>query len=429
MDGCFHSETHGMLQRLAKTGVAGLMHWTGADTLIGALNGSRHEPLIIGYHSVVEDFAAGAEGYMPSMLISQRMLERQLDWIGRRYRFISLDELGMQLESGIPFEKPVAAVTFDDGYRDFYDHAFPLLLRKGIPAAVFVVTDLLGTSRLLIYDKLYLLLVRAFTTRRFGLFDPFHFLLGLGIRLPDVTRMCQPGDPHAVMRALYTVLPQTLLYRVVDALEADSKMDESTLRERHTLSWAMLSEMHRAGVVIGSHTKTHALLPNENWQAALEQTLGSKQDLERKLGITIRHFAYPNGSFNTFSVPVVANAGYHFAYTTCSHRDLHAPLLTIPRKLLWERSCMDAFERFSPSIMSCLVHGVFDFTAPCAQDHRSPGMVPPMPDKGSRKERDGSPAKATPRSTVSDSLHAARPQPTPTLTHSLTERDDHGIDL
>lgn len=416
MDGRFHSETHDMLQRLAKTGVAGLMRWTGADRLIGALNGPPHAPLIIGYHSVVEDFAGGAEGYMPSMLISRRMLERQLDWLGRRYRFISLDDLGTRLESGLPFERPVAAVTFDDGYRDFYEQAFPLLKRKGIPAAVFVVTDLLGTSRLLIYDKLYLLLVRAFSTRRFGSLDLFHFLLGLGIRLPDIARMCQPGDPHAVMRALYTVLPQALLHRVVNALEADFEMEESTLRERHTLSWAMLSEMHRAGVVIGSHTKTHALLPNEDWQNALEQTLGSKQGLERKLGITIRHFAYPNGSFDASSVRAVANAGYRFAYTTCSHRDPHDPLLTIPRKLLWERSCMDAFERFSPSIMSCLVRGLFDFAAPCAQDHRSPGTVSPMLGTDSR-------------SVLSENLHATRPQPAPTLTHSLTERDNHGIDL
>lgn len=419
-----------MFHRLAKTGVSGLMHWTGADKFIGALNGSQHAPLIVGYHSVVEDFAVGAESYMPSMLISRQTLEQQLDWLGRRYRFISLDELDARFESGIPFEKPVAAVTFDDGYRDFYDLAFPLLKQKGIPAAVFVVTDLLGTSRLLIYDKLYLLLVHAVSARHVGSFDLFHILLSLGIRLPDIERMRQPAwNPHAVMRVLYTVLPQAILHRIVDALEVDSEIEESVLRAHHVMSWAMLDEMHRAGVVIGSHTKTHALLPNEDWQNALEQTRGSKQDLERKLGITIRHFAYPNGSFNASSVRAVADAGYRFAYTTCSHRSPQGPLLTIPRKLLWERSCMNAFERFSPSIMSCLVHGVFDFAAPCAQDHRSPGMMPLMPGKDSRKERDGSPAKATLRFTVSESLRAARPQPAPTLTHSLTERDTHGIDL
>src|ERR1019366_4751846 len=103
---------------------------------------------------------------IPSMLVSRRMLERHLDWLGRRFRFISLDELGARLEAKDGREDPVAAITFDDGYRDFYDHALPLLKRKGIPAAVFVVTDLVGTRRVQAHDKLYLLLARRYQATR-----------------------------------------------------------------------------------------------------------------------------------------------------------------------------------------------------------------------------------------------------------------------
>ena len=75
-----------MLRRLAKTGIACASHWTGADKLIGVLNGSRTMPLVLGYHRVVEDYVASGEDYMQAMLISRRMLERQLDWIGRHFR-------------------------------------------------------------------------------------------------------------------------------------------------------------------------------------------------------------------------------------------------------------------------------------------------------------------------------------------------------
>ena len=61
--------------------------------------------------------------------------------------FVSLDELGQRLSEGRRDDRPLAAVTFDDGYRDVYENAFPMLVRKGIPAAVFVVTKLIGTSR------------------------------------------------------------------------------------------------------------------------------------------------------------------------------------------------------------------------------------------------------------------------------------------
>lgn len=362
-----------MLRRLAKTGAACALYWTGADRFIGALRGSRYMPLIIGYHGVVEDFAASAAGYMPSMLISREMLERQLDWLGRRYRFVSLDELGAQLESGMPFEKPVVAITFDDGYRNVYDHAFPLLQRKGIPSAVFVVTDLIGTSRLQVYDKLYLLIARAFSTWRSAPQELVSRLQSLGIELPAMEQLrSQGGDPYAAMRSLLTALPQTELHRIMRAIETDIEIREGELREHHALNWDMVAEMHRAGMIIGSHTETHALLTNEPWQGMLDQTGSSKQVLENRLGITVQHFAYPNGSFDAAVVHAVAQAGYRFAYTTCPHRDSRYPLLTIPRVFPWERSCINALERFSPSIMSGLLNGVFDFADGCQANHGWP---------------------------------------------------------
>jgi len=362
-----------VLRRLTKTGIACALHWTGANKLIGVLNGSRNMPLVLGYHRVVEDYAASADHYMPAMLISRRTLERHLDWLGQRYRFLSLDELGARLESGEPFDKPVAAITFDDGYRDVYDHAFPLLTRKGIPSAVFVVTDLIGTSRLQSYDKLYLLLDRAFSLWRSVPCDLARWLHGLGIRLPrlglDEVKQVRhlARDPYTAMRVLFTALPQAELDRVIEALETEVEIDESALKELHACGWDMLGEMHRAGVTIGSHTQTHALLTNEHWHKVLDETAGSRQVLERKLGITIKHFAYPNGSFTDAAVRAVAVSGYRLAYTTCLHRNLVYPLLTIPRKFLWENSCMDALGYFSPSILSCQAHRVFDAFVPCDQ--------------------------------------------------------------
>src|SRR2546427_5044118 len=112
-----------MLRRLARTGIACALYWSGADELIGVLSCSRNMPLVIGYHRVVEDFSASAESYMPPMLISRRTLEHHLDLLGRCCRFLSLDELGERLESGEPFVKPVVVITIDDGYRDVYVHA------------------------------------------------------------------------------------------------------------------------------------------------------------------------------------------------------------------------------------------------------------------------------------------------------------------
>src|SRR5262245_56158141 len=123
-------------------------------------------PFIVCYHRVVEDFNRSSRYTIPSMLISTRMLEQHLDWLAKRFSIVSLDELSLRCER-LNSSKPVAAITFDDGYSDVYHNAFPLLRRKAIPFAVFVVTDLVGTGRPQIFDRLYFLL-RAVRCRGIG---------------------------------------------------------------------------------------------------------------------------------------------------------------------------------------------------------------------------------------------------------------------
>src|SRR6187549_1025457 len=70
--------------------------------LTEALARGPERPLILGYHRIVEDFAAKAKDEMPSMLTSAEMFERHLDLVGRHFRFVTLDEIGEHLTSGEP---------------------------------------------------------------------------------------------------------------------------------------------------------------------------------------------------------------------------------------------------------------------------------------------------------------------------------------
>jgi peptidoglycan/xylan/chitin deacetylase (PgdA/CDA1 family) len=334
-----------MIRSWLKTGAARVMSRTGLDNLVGSMSGANGFPLVINYHRVVEDFASSAENSIHSMLVSRTMLEQHLDWLGRRYRFISLDELGARLEAREGREDPVVAITFDDGYRDFYDLALPLLRRKGIPAAVFVVTDLVGTNRMQIHDKLHLLLARQ-TEPDSGTLTPFQ-----------------------ATRALLESLPQAEIQKVIQALEPEVPIAEDTLRPFYSLTWEMLDEMSRAGITIGSHTRTHVLMTHESRQRVIAEVAESRKEIEGRLGTIVQHFAYPGGLFNTAVVEAVAEAGYRFGYTTCTHRDAGFPLLTLPRILLWENSCLDSHGQFSGSILSCQIRHAFDLVSGCRQRH------------------------------------------------------------
>lgn len=325
-------------------------------------------PLVVGYHSVVEDVRAHVGRAIAPNLISLEMLERQLEWIGRRYRFMTLDDLGTQLERGEPFDRPSAAVTFDDGYVGVYHHALPLLKRMGIPAGAFIVTELTGRSDLQLYDKVYLLLEKVlpllgYSERRFRqLLQTKNISLGnpIGGRRLDAFR---------TMRWLLNTHTQSGLRRVVEALETVSHIQDRDYPDLQMMDWEMVRAMDTCGFTIGSHTQTHVLLTEESVERAIDQTTGSMATLKERLRRPIKHFAYPDGRFNAAVVSAVAQAGYCYGYGTCLRRDPRHPNLTIPRTLLWERSCVDTGGRFSPSLMQCQAYRLYDLWAPCEHHH------------------------------------------------------------
>jgi peptidoglycan/xylan/chitin deacetylase (PgdA/CDA1 family) len=362
-----------MFRNVIKSGTAWALERTNGHHWIATLTGSAKAPAVIGYHRVVERYTPDGWNAIPAMCISRQMLERHLDWIGRRFRFISLEELGARMQWGGRFDAPVAVVTFDDGYRDVYENAFPLLKKKGIPAAMFVCPGLVGTRRLLPHDELYLLLARAFARWKAEGRTLPRFLLNHGVWLPGLDRMPRVvSDPFPAMQFLLNGLPQSELYRVIRALQREVELEEEALEPLRLMDWDMVLEMHRAGMTIGSHTHTHALLPNESRQRMEEETAGSRVELERHLGAPVRHFAYPCGRFDKAAIDAIADAGYRYAFTTCLHHDQNYPLLTISRKLLWENSCLDSRGVFSAPILSCQLKWVYDLVVRCQQNHGCP---------------------------------------------------------
>ena len=360
------------LRSLAKTAAAELMARSGAFRLWRPRSEAEGAPLVLGYHRVVEDTTG--DGSIPAMLVTSAMLERQLEWVGRHYRYVSLDELLRSLQSSGP-PGPLAAVTFDDGYADVYHHAFPLLRRMGIPAAVFVVSDLVGRARLQTHDRLFLAIARLLARADGG--DCLLWRLsGLGLLPPppEVMSRAASADVVTVLRALRLALTTSALESLSVTLAADAGIEEADFPELLPLTWEQVLEMAEAGITIGSHARTHALLTQEGSERVRDELRSSREVLEARLGRPVRHFAYPDGRFDARVVDEVAAAGYGAAYTTCHHRDPRHPLLTVPRRLLWENSCRDGSGRFSAAVMACQVGGMFDLLGRCRQDHGQPDL-------------------------------------------------------
>jgi peptidoglycan/xylan/chitin deacetylase (PgdA/CDA1 family) len=328
-----------------------------------------YRPLVVGYHRIVKDFAAEAKAEMPSMLTSLDMFEQHVECLGTHFRFMSLDDIGRQLSEGEPFDEPVAAITFDDGYRDVYELALPLLERKGIPAAMFVVTDLVGRPAWQIHDKLYHLVAKAYRCWDDPCSKLATLLTDLGLPAHDLTRRAAMATPMLAVSTLLPGLPQSDIRRLMTGLERS--VGNGFHNIPLTVTWEMLADMKRRGFTIGSHTRSHVSLPVESAGRATAEIEESKADLEARLGLRIDHFAYPGGHFNASVVDAVARAGYRFAYTACSHDEPRHPLLTIQRLLLWEGSSVNGEGEFTPDILSCQAHHLWPPAWKCERVHQA----------------------------------------------------------
>jgi peptidoglycan/xylan/chitin deacetylase (PgdA/CDA1 family) len=94
-----------------------------------------------------------------------------------------------------------------------------------------------------------------------------------------------------------------------------------------SISWDQLAEMRDAGVDIEGHTVSHSSLnarkgkTDEQYLAWLKsEIVGSKEMLEKNLGIQIKAFAYPYGLHNQTVRDVVKEAGYEAAFTVWGRR-------------------------------------------------------------------------------------------------------------
>lgn len=204
-----------------------------------------------------------------------------LDHLAESYSVVGLGEVAAarRTEGGLP-PRPVA-LTFDDGHRSVYEHAFPQLRARGWSATVFVVAGLVGTD------------------------EPFWWeeaarLLPAGASVPGV-----PRDPAAVVRLLKS-LPDHRRREVL----AELRDSADTAVRQPQLTWSEVAEMAEGGLAIGNHTLSHPCLTRCREQMVRRELARAHDLLAERLGEPPRTVAYPNGDVDGRVRGVVRDLGY-----------------------------------------------------------------------------------------------------------------------
>lgn len=277
--------------------------------LLGLLErlGRRAGLLVVNYHRVCEPHGTAFDRGVVDATAED--LSRQVSWLREHFRMATLEEAQDLVDRPAWLREPTALVTFDDGYRDNHDVAFPILRRAGVPAAFFLATAFVGTRLLPWWDRIAELARRCAGRT-----------LSLGYPRPTQVRV--EGDGEGAIRELLrlykdpaTAEPARLLSDLERAAGAPLREQSD---ERLFLDWTEAREMLAAGMSFGSHTHTHGLLARMSAAEQREELSRSRELIRRNLGIACTALAYPVGSpaaFSSATREALTATGYRTAFS------------------------------------------------------------------------------------------------------------------
>lgn len=253
-----------------RSGATTLVRWGGGRVLT-----------ILTYHRVLPLPAAAAYAY-PGMVLPRDTFEHQVAHLARRYHVLPFEESLRGLADGTLPERAVV-LTFDDGYRDNYDYALPILRRYGVPATFFLVAGAIEKRERLWWDEVAAL---------------------------------EPDSAPALVSRLNGAPRKERLAWLARARDRRGSSAED--RDGLMMRWDEVREILDAGMTIGSHTYSHAFLDELDEAEAHDELVRSFDLIRERTGAPRGWLAFPRGRAlpGSSAARRLADAGVTAAVTT-----------------------------------------------------------------------------------------------------------------
>lgn len=134
------------LRQLIRVSIASILYWVGALHFLLWLR-LRNRAIVLMYHRVVSKKNLDKIFSHPGIVVETETFEKHLRFLCRYFRVVSLDEFKERMITGQPFQDRICLITFDDGWQDNFNEAFPVLERYGLPAVIFLPVGFIGTRK------------------------------------------------------------------------------------------------------------------------------------------------------------------------------------------------------------------------------------------------------------------------------------------
>jgi len=279
-----------------------------------SLNGNDRNisGVILQYHSVIAERRSSLAYVSPSLSVTVRDFDKQMSFMKKYYQPQSLTRFLAKHKDNLKNNKCMFVVSFDDGYRDNYIYALPILKKHSIPAIFYLTVDCIDRRPPWPSEL------------RFFIFKTKKTLLNLSSVSVSflVDDIVNKNATYNSLKKMMVRMNRSDRESVLSEISRKTALSVSEMKELDSLmlTWKDIWEMRAAGMEFGSHTLSHPSLPFISLEEADREVRSSKHMLERALDTPIDHFSYPNPgdypNFNKTLKELLQEAGYLSAATS-----------------------------------------------------------------------------------------------------------------
>ena len=268
---------------------------------------------ILMFHRVTDTF------FGISLLVKQKTFKECMKYIAKSHPVISMDFLVQNFDKWKNIPDNSFVITFDDGWIDFHDAAYPILSKLKIPATVYLTTGFVSSKCSYWQERLNNLLLQILANKKVFLKkDDIISIPEINLKLKDLIAKSE-GKP--VIFKFIGYLKQfthDIISKTISDLEESLKEHSIIINEnenRSFVNWDEINSIKDPNISFGSHTVNHMILTNEQTNVVKDEINKSKEVIEKETGRNVLYFCFPNGNYND-GIKKIVSKSYKSACTT-----------------------------------------------------------------------------------------------------------------